>query len=228
MDRFLEKSRSRSRSLTQAAAVAHSAHTQPEGKMAPSVTAQDDTAAQPNTTPPNEPSTQAGTGNYAQIAAAAAQMQQPMIKETVEAAIKTGLSQMRAELQTHTQRMDEAEQRISQNEHDIQGTQTQIDNIDHNMQLLLDKIDDLENRSKRNNLRIVGLPETYKPRDLLHLCAHDIPKALGIKKNCEVERAHRLGTPQTDRRNPRQVIVKYLNYLDKAINCKNLECSRSL
>lgn len=79
------------------------------------------------------------------------------------------------------------------------------------MQSLMAKLDDLENRSRRNNLRIVWLPETYKPQDLLHLCTHEIPKALDIKKQCEVEGAHRLGAPQMDRRNPRQVIVKYLN-----------------
>lgn len=94
---------------------------------------------------------------------------------------------MRAELQTHTHHPEEAEQRILQNRDDIQGTQTQINKINHTMQSLMDKLDDLENRSRRNNLRIVGLPVTYKPQDLLHLCTHEIPKALDIKKQCEVE-----------------------------------------
>lgn len=100
--------------------------------------------------------------------------------------------------------------------------------MDSTVQLIIDKLDDLGNRSRRNNLRIVGLPETHKPQDLLHLCAIDIPKVLGIKKQCEVEWAHRLGNPQTDRKSPRQVIVKYLNYMNKAILLQKFRAQRQL
>lgn len=39
---------------------------------------------------------------------------------------------------------------------------------------LSEKVDDLENRSRRNNLRILGLPEN----DLVTLCEREIPEAL--------------------------------------------------
>lgn len=61
---------------------------------------------------------------------------------------------------------------------------------------MAEKLDDLENRSRSKNLRILGLPESVKPADVYKLCKDDIPKALGIDKECLVERAHRLGAPQ--------------------------------
>lgn len=73
------------------------------------------------------------------------------------------------------------------------------------------KLDDLENRSRRNNIRIVGLPEQYKATDLKDICKQTIPKTLGIKTICTVERAHRLGQLNPDMKTLRQVIVRYLN-----------------
>lgn len=83
-----------------------------------------------------------------------------MIKDTIEMAMKTGLEQIRAEIQAQTKRLGEAEKRIAQNEDNIQMNQTHITQTDLILQTNLDKLDDLENRSRLNNLRIVGLPET--------------------------------------------------------------------
>lgn len=41
-----------------------------------------------------------------------------------------------------------------------------------------DKLEDLENRSRRNNLRLVGLPETVVMKDLQALCEKDLSQAL--------------------------------------------------
>ncbi|XP_056402785.1 uncharacterized protein LOC130295746 [Hyla sarda] len=43
---------------------------------------------------------------------------------------------------------------------------------------LQDKVEDLENWSRRNNLRVVGLPEAVLLNQLATLCSVDIPKAL--------------------------------------------------
>lgn len=56
----------------------------------------------------------------------------------------------------------------------------------------------------------------------------DISKVLGIDKECLVERAHRLGTPQHKRRGPRRVIVKYQNYGDKSLILQKFRSHREL
>lgn len=75
---------------------------------------------------------------------------------------------------------------------------------------MLDKLDDLENRSRRSNLRIIGIPETVKQDELIHICEEVLPTALGLRNKMTVERAHRIGALQKDRKGFRPVIAKYL------------------
>lgn len=72
-----------------------------------------------------------------------------------------------------------------------------------------------ENRSRRNNLRIIGIPEKYNAMDILRLCTKGIPEALGMYSPLPVDRAHRLGLFQQDRKTPRATIAAYLSYSDK-------------
>lgn len=72
----------------------------------------------------------------------------------------------------------------------------------------MSRIDDLENRSRRYNFRIRGLPESII--DVI-LVTHDLMKALflNIPSHClELDRVHRsLGPPRKDG-SPRDIIVK--------------------
>lgn len=85
-------------------------------------------------------------------------------------------------------------------------------------------MEDLENLSRRNKLRLVGLPKTIPAQELQVICEVDLPAALQMERRCRVERAHCIGpdpshcsSPDTSTSQPpRQVIVKYLNYNDKA------------
>lgn len=59
---------------------------------------------------------------------------------------------------------------------------------------LLDKIDDLENCSRRNNLWVIGLPEPFKT-DSYEFCSSGIPEALGLPHSFMVEQVHQVGSP---------------------------------
>lgn len=87
---------------------------------------------------------------------------------------------------------------------------------DRTIKALLEKVDDLENRSRRNNLRIIGIPESYNNIDVLRLCTSEISETLGLNSTCVVERAHRIGAIQQDKKGPWPSKAKYLNYADKA------------
>lgn len=77
-------------------------------------------------------------------------------------------------------------------------------------------MDELENRSLRNYLRIIGLTETFKLQLLLYLCQTMILKSpLGIQTACTAKYADCIDLPQNDRQTPRPVIVRYLNYVDR-------------
>lgn len=90
--------------------------------------------------------------------------------------------------------------------------------------MLKDWLQELENRSHRNDLRAVDLPESVKYSNLQALCEADLPQALGLNHKCRIERVHRIG-PDPERaksgsrsNNPRsrQVIMKFLDFNDKA------------
>lgn len=87
--------------------------------------------------------------------------------------------------------------------------------LEQQIQQMADKIDDLKNKSRRNNVRIVGLPESIKTAALFKLCAETIPAEVGLNRHCSVENAHRMGGLRMERKSGRQAIAKYLNYQDK-------------
>uniref|UniRef100_K7E325 L1 transposable element RRM domain-containing protein n=1 Tax=Monodelphis domestica TaxID=13616 RepID=K7E325_MONDO len=93
--------------------------------------------------------------------------------------------------------------------------------IEENMKHLIHKTEDLENRSRRDNLRIIGLPEDHDKRKSLDIILQEI-----IKENCpeileqegkvEIDRIHRsppVLNPQLT--TPRNVIAKFKNYQTK-------------
>lgn len=167
-------------------------------------------------------------GDYSRMAEAVAAMLKPTIQETVAAAVQQGIEQLRRDLAAQTQSLKEMEERISGLEDDTSQSQGKVQMLENKLQNVLDKMDDLENRARRNNLRIIGLPETYKPSALTAICSELIPKALGINRSCIVERAHRLGAPYKEGSRARPIIVKFLNYSDKAHILQQFRESRAL
>lgn len=96
----------------------------------------------------------------------------------------------------------------------------------NNIKLMGDKLDNLQNRLRRSNLRLDGLPESVLQKDLQHLCEVDLLQKLGINCECRIERGHRLGpdaflqespggSNKRSQRHPQQVIMRFLDYNDK-------------
>uniref|UniRef100_K7E3T0 L1 transposable element RRM domain-containing protein n=1 Tax=Monodelphis domestica TaxID=13616 RepID=K7E3T0_MONDO len=89
--------------------------------------------------------------------------------------------------------------------------------IEENVKHLIHKTDDLENRSKRDNLRIIGLPEDHDKRKSLNIILEEIiqencPEILEQEGKVEIERIHRSSpvfNPQLT--TPRNVIAKFKN-----------------
>lgn len=84
---------------------------------------------------------------------------------------------------------------------------------------LSNMVDNLENRSRRCNLRIIGIPETVKGHKLFQFLQTTLPDILKIQEACldmVIERTHRLGpVRQTPENRPRVVIFKTLSFLHK-------------
>lgn len=129
---------------------------------------------------------------------------------------------MKSELKAVIVRVTEVEDRISSNDDDIASLQTQNSAMKATVEKLVLKVDDLENRSRRFNLRLVGLPEKKEGADICAFLEKLLTDMLGADNfpgPLLIERAHRIGQINvTDRQSaarPRAVIIKFLNYADK-------------
>lgn len=84
---------------------------------------------------------------------------------------------------------------------------------------LMDHLDDLENRGRRKNIRIVGLPENAEGDHAVKFFEFWLPNSLGIQTKLgrmKIERAHRIpgGPVKTVSPYPRAVLVRFHNYVD--------------
>ena len=131
---------------------------------------------------------------------------------------------VQGELKSLTGRLTEAEDRIGANEDDLTSLKTQTTTMKAAMEELVLKVDDLENRARRSNVRLVGLPELTEGGDVRNFLEKWIPKALGemnFTGPLLIERAHRVGRlnskdgSQPTATRPRVVVMKFLNYADK-------------
>ncbi|XP_059826359.1 uncharacterized protein LOC132394343 [Hypanus sabinus] len=83
---------------------------------------------------------------------------------------------------------------------------------------LVGKIDKLENFSRRNNIKIVGLKEGTEGEDPINFFQKWIPEKLemGEETLIEIERVHRALRPRSqDDQNPRSILIRCLRYQDK-------------
>ena len=89
-----------------------------------------------------------------------------------------------------------------------------------------DKLIDLEDQSRQNNLRIEGIKE--KPNETWEDCKSELPtlfkESLGIEEQVVIERTHRVKTDKSKKSNtPRTIVCRILNYKDKVKILRNVK-----
>uniref|UniRef100_A0A1A7ZGX5 LINE-1 type transposase domain containing 1 n=1 Tax=Nothobranchius furzeri TaxID=105023 RepID=A0A1A7ZGX5_NOTFU len=134
--------------------------------------------------------------------------------------VLTTIQDVKRDVQDFSLRMDGAEKRISNVEDDVNSEKGKTEALVKQVALLTDKLEDLENRSRRSNLRLVNVPEKIEGNDAVAFLEKWLPEALGpatFPRQPLIERAHRLpGRKQPNRPpTPRVLIVKFLNFQDR-------------
>ncbi|KAL7885786.1 hypothetical protein AOLI_G00060810 [Acnodon oligacanthus] len=139
--------------------------------------------------------------------------------------ISSSISTLQELLATLTERVSSNEARLSEAENKIStlddsaGTQqTAVAKLRGELAQLLTKVDDLENWSRRKNLRITGLPEKAEGSDLTKFLREMLPVWLELSADLslEIERAHRTPTVLSGARTtPQNITVQFLRYIDK-------------
>lgn len=125
---------------------------------------------------------QADHPDPSKIAEVLVAMLTPALIDTIAKAVQQGIMQIKQEMIDHATRITDTEQRVSALEDDHTYLMAVTQKLEQKHQDLIEKIEDLENRSRRNNIRVVSMPENYGTNALLDLCECKIPQALGLKK----------------------------------------------
>lgn len=125
----------------------------------------------------------------------------------------------REELDGHARRLTEAEGRISAMEDAIDPVESRLGMLEKLLAELSERAEDLENRGRRKNIRIVGLPEGVEGDNPIWFFETWLPDTLNIKTKSgkrKLERAHRSLAPEPPiSERPRSVLVRFHNYQDK-------------
>lgn len=128
--------------------------------------------------------------------------------------IKQTTSELNVAVAAMQERLTEAETRISRSEDTSERLHTAVGERSKLMEAMLDRMQVLENHSKRNNVRVIGLKETIGTDGTLLSCVRKmLIEGLGVRDDAEfeIERAHRIFAPLPDpNRAPRPVLIRFL------------------
>lgn len=131
--------------------------------------------------------------DYKRLAIEVARQIAPDLQETLEHTLQASLGKIQAELTNHSSRIEELKQRVLHLEKYNDALQAKLKNTAGKTEVLEELPEDLENLSRRNNLRVVGLPESVQHGNLHALCGANLSQVLGLNHKCRVERARRIG-----------------------------------
>lgn len=141
---------------------------------------------------------------------------------TEATAMKSAIVQANEALNDQRQRLTTAEQRVSDLEDTLQTTNRELSRALRLIETLEFKTDDLENRGRRKNLLLLGLPENAESGHIFEFIQQKISEWLNIPKHqsLEFERIHRVGQKQLSpelnkiKKAPRPVMIRFLRFRD--------------
>lgn len=136
--------------------------------------------------------------------------------------LKTSFTRMETKLTDIATRTDELEQRMNEAEIRVSALEDSGAKRERMLSYLLrreanlaNKCDDMENRLRRNNIRLYGIPEGSEKDNMVDFVKHFLRNSLKLQDETDirVERAHRaLGPKPNGTAPPRSIIVRFLDF----------------
>lgn len=124
--------------------------------------------------------------------------------------LQRALQDIKAQFHQLSQQVSANECRLGETFQDVHDLKGKYETLQKSQLQLSNKVDDLENRSRRCNLRIVGIPDTIKGPELFKFLQTTMPSLLLIQEACSdmvMERAHRLGPQRPDSKARPRVVI---------------------
>uniref|UniRef100_A0A3Q1FKG4 L1 transposable element RRM domain-containing protein n=1 Tax=Acanthochromis polyacanthus TaxID=80966 RepID=A0A3Q1FKG4_9TELE len=153
------------------------------------------------------------------------------VGEAIENTFTPQITELRTQLKIACDRISSIGCQIERQEQSIKQLETRCDNIQasarsdkatvRGLQVLVteltSKLADMEDRSRRSNLRLIGLAEGAEGGDAVSFLETNIPKWLPALSQpaIKIERAHRVYSRNGKSDKPHTLIFKLLNYRDR-------------
>lgn len=96
----------------------------------------------------------------------------PDLQDTLENTLQESLGKIHQDIQAHSSRLEELEQRVMLLENDNEILHDDLKTTTNKIGVLEDRLEDMENCSRPSNLRVVGLPESVKYTSSLRSSPH--------------------------------------------------------
>lgn len=132
--------------------------------------------------------------------------------------IKATVEDIEGRIGSLSSRMDEAEERVASLETTAGTSERHVKSLQDEVKQLRDRVEDLDNRGRRCNVKILGIPELKEGSDMIQFLQREIPTMLDLQSpSLEIQRAHRVptGPPRREQREggrPRPVLITMLRY----------------
>uniref|UniRef100_H3B4C4 L1 transposable element RRM domain-containing protein n=1 Tax=Latimeria chalumnae TaxID=7897 RepID=H3B4C4_LATCH len=120
-------------------------------------------------------------------------------------------------------RLTSIESHLSDSDGRLLAAETKIELLALDITSLRNRLDDQENRARRNNVRILGFPEGIEEGNLARFLGEVLPVLLKFPEGTDfsIERAHRsLALMPAPGQRPRPLVVKFLHFPMKELLLK--------
>ena len=133
--------------------------------------------------------------------------------------LATDMGLLRDDHRKLTERVASTEKEITGMSPELKLLRSQMNEVENKVRVLEGRAEDAENRSRRNNIRLIGVPENTEKGNMIHFLEawlREVVAPEGLSPHYALERAHRIparspvaGAP------PRPIIAKLLHYRDR-------------
>lgn len=133
--------------------------------------------------------------------------------------VKADLLLVRQDLQKTAERTTALEERVSGLEDNVLPITKEIKWLKEQLSKQASKLDEMENRSRRDNVRLIGLPERSEGANPIAFLEKWLGELIGkesFSASFSIIRAHRIPfRAPSEGGHPRPLLLRFLNYQDK-------------
>ena len=138
--------------------------------------------------------------------------------------LKKEINELRQSIEHTENVLEDKVARVEENLGHIERRVREMYDYQQDPTFIEDKLIDLEDRSRRNNLRVDGIKE--RPNGTWEDCQNELhtlfKESLGIEEKVVIEKAHSVKTDKSKKGNtPRTIVCRILNYKDKVKILRN-------